>query len=355
MGRRYEPERLAGRFHMRDATSATDAHEATRSRAPMKAIVQDEYGGPDVLRLEDIETPAVEPDDVLVRVLGASANMGDWHYMTGLPYLFRVAGAGLRAPKTRVRGMDVAGRVEAVGTGVTLLQPGDEVFGTCNGSFAEYATARQDKVVPRPSNLTFEQAATVPTSGCAALQGLRTGGVRPGQKVLIIGAGGAVGSFAVQIAKALGAHVTGVCSTTKMELVRSIGADEVVDYTRNDFADGTHHYDVILDTAGNRSLSHLRRGLAPRGTLVIVGGEGGGRWFGLGRQFRALALSLVVRQRLGSFIAKASREDLVVLRELIEAGKVTPVIGPTYPLSGVPEAIRHLEEGHASGKVVIAV
>jgi NADPH:quinone reductase-like Zn-dependent oxidoreductase len=320
----------------------------------MKAIVQDTYGSADVLELKDIDTPVVDDSEVLVRVLAASAHMGDWHVMTGLPYLGRMA-FGLRTPKARVRGTDVAGRVEAIGTDVTQFRPGDEVFGSCNGSFAEHATARPDKLAPKPANLTFEQAATVPTSGCTALQALRAGTVQPGQKVLITGAAGGVGSFAVQIAKAFGADVTGVCSTTKMDLVRSIGADEVIDYTRDDFAESGQRYDAILDIAGNRTVSHLRRALAPRGHLVIVGGEGGGRWFGIGRQLRASILSLFVGQKLGTLIAKATGEDLVVLKELIEAGKVIPVIGATFPLSEVPEAIVHLEEGHARGKVVITV
>ena len=323
----------------------------------MKAIVQDKYGTADVLELEDIEEPVVGSDKVLLRAHAASAHMGDWHFMTGLPYLFRIAGSGLRAPKTRVRGTDVAGRVEAVGKDVTRFQPNDEVFGICEGAFAEYATARQDKIAPKPVNLTFEQAATVPTSGSTALQALRdVGKVQPGQKVLIIGAAGGVGSFAVQIAKAFGAHVTGVCSTTKVDLVRSIGADEVIDYTRDDFAETGHHYDLILDIAGNSSVSHLRRALAPRGTLVIVGGEGGGRWFGgIDRQLRTLTWSPFVGQKMGTFVARQNSEKLIVLKELIEAGKVTPVIGRTYPLSEVPEAIRYLEEGHARGKVVITV
>jgi NADPH:quinone reductase-like Zn-dependent oxidoreductase len=323
----------------------------------MKAIVQDRYGSADVLELTDVDTPVVGDDDVLLRVHAAGAHIGDWHIMTGLPYLLRIAGAGLRAPKARVRGIDVAGSVEAVGKDVTQFQPGDEVFGTCDGSFAEYATARKDKVVPKPANLTFEKAAAVPTSGVTALQGLRdVGRVQPEQKVLIIGAAGGVGSFAVQISKALGAHVTGVCSTTTVELVRSIGADDVIDYTREDFAETGQRYDLILDTAGHRSLSHLRRALAPRGTLVIVGAEGGGRWFGgIDRQLRAQMLSPFVSQKLGTFISKQNSEDLVVLKELIEAGKVTPVIDRTYPLSEAPDAIRYLEEGHARGKVVIIV
>jgi NADPH:quinone reductase-like Zn-dependent oxidoreductase len=321
----------------------------------MKAIVQDRYGTADALELKDIDEPVVGDDDVLLRVLAASAFIGDWHIMTGLPYLGRLV-IGIRAPRARVRGQDVAGRVEAVGERVTLFRPGDEVFGTCHGSFAEYATAREDRIALKPANLTFEQAATVPSTGTTALQGLRNvGKVQPGQKVLIIGAAGGVGSFAVQIAKSFGAHVTGVCSTTKVDLVRSIGADDVIDYTRGDFAEKGPRYDLILDTAGNRSVSHLRRGLAPRGTLVIGGGEGGGRWFGVGRQLRALMLSPFVSQRLGTFIAKQNGEDLLVLKELIEAGKVTPVIGKTYPLSEVPDAIRYLEQGHARGKVVITV
>jgi NADPH:quinone reductase-like Zn-dependent oxidoreductase len=323
----------------------------------MKAIVQDRYGTADVLELEDVDEPKVASGDVLLRVHAASAHVGDWHFMTGLPYLFRIAGSGLRAPKTRVRGTDVAGRVEAIGKDVTRFQPGDEVFGICDGAFAEYAAAREDKIAPKPANLTFEQAATVPTSGSTALQALRDAGkVQSGQTVLIIGAAGGVGSFAVQIAKAFGAHVTGVCSTTKVELVRSIGADDVIDYTRDDFAETGQRYDLILDIAGNRSLSHLRRGLAPRGTLVIVGGEGGGRWFGgIDRQLRAQMLSPFVSQKLGTFIAKQKGDNLVVLKELIEAGKVVPVIDTTYPLSEVPEAIRHLEEGHARGKVIITM
>jgi NADPH:quinone reductase-like Zn-dependent oxidoreductase len=322
----------------------------------MKAIVQDKYGSAGVLELTDIDTPVVGDDNVLLRVHAASAFIGDWHIMTGLPYLFRMAN-GLRAPKARVRGQDVAGRVEAVGKDVTQFQPGDDVFGTCDGSFAEYATARTGKLAPKPANLTFEQAATVPTTGCTALQGLRDAGrVQPGQKVLIIGAAGGVGSFAVQIAKAFGAHVTGVSSTTKVDLVRSIGAADVIDYTRDDFAETGQRFDLILDTAGARSLSHLRRALAPRGTLVIAGGEGGGRWFGgIDRQLRAHILSLFASQKLGTFISKPNDEDLVVLKKLIEAGKVTPVIDRTYPLSEVPEAIRYLEEGRTRGKVVIAV
>jgi NADPH:quinone reductase-like Zn-dependent oxidoreductase len=324
----------------------------------MKAVVQGTYGSPDVLELTDIGRPVVGDGDVLVRVHAAGVDPGVWHLMTGMPYLVRVMGYGLRTPKVGIRGRDVAGRVEAVGDNVTQVQPGAEVFGICDGSFAEYVSARPDKLAPKPANLSFEQAAAVPISGLTALQALRdTGTVQPGQKVLVIGAAGGVGSFAVQLAKAFGAEVTGVCSTTKVDLVRSLGAEAVIDYTREDFADGARRWDLIVDTGGRRSLSHLRRALAPRGTLVIVGGEGGGRWLGgFDRQIlRAPLLSALVRQRLRPFISKERRADLVVLKELIEAGKVTPVIDRTYSLSEVPEAIRYLEAGHARGKIVIRV
>jgi NADPH:quinone reductase-like Zn-dependent oxidoreductase len=323
----------------------------------VKAIVQDTYGSPDVLELMEIEKPVTGADEVLVQVHAAGVDQGVWHLMAGLPYLIRIAGFGLRAPKNPVRGYDVAGRVEAVGAKVTRFQPGDEVFGTCRGSFAEYACARADRLAPKPANVTFEQAAAVPISGYAALQAVRDQGkVEAGQRVLIIGAGGGVGTFAVQLAKAFGAEATGVCSTSKVELVRSIGADRVIDYTREDFADGRSRYDVILDIAGNRSLSHLRRALARDGTLVIVGGEGGGRWLGgIDRQLRASVLSPFVSQKLGTWISTEREEDLEALRELLEAGKVTPVVDRTFPLSEVPEAIRYLRDGRARGKVVITV
>jgi NADPH:quinone reductase-like Zn-dependent oxidoreductase len=323
----------------------------------MKAIVQDEYGSADVLRFEDVDRPAVGDDDVLIRVHAAGVDPGVWHLMTGLPRMIRL-GYGLRKPKTRVRGVDVAGRVEAVGKNVTRFKPGDEVFGTCSdGSFAEYVCAPEGKLAPKPSNLTFDQAAAVPISACTALHALREKGrVQPGQDVLIIGASGGIGSFAVQLAKVFGANVTGVCSTTKVDLVRSIGADDVIDYTRDDFADGTRHFDLILDMAGRRSLSTLRRALTPRGTLVIVGGEGGGRWLGgFDRSFRASMLSPFVRQRLTMLISTERQEDLQLLSELIEAGKVTPVIDRTYSLGEAPQAIRYLAEGHARGKVVVTV
>jgi NADPH:quinone reductase-like Zn-dependent oxidoreductase len=253
--------------------------------------------------------------------------------------------------------MDVAGVAEAVGSDVTRFRPGDEVFGFGKGTFAEYARALEDKLAPKPANLTFEQAAVVAISGLTALQGLRDHGrVEPEQEVLVIGASGGVGTFAVQIAKAFGAHVTGVCSTTKVDMVRSIGADHVIDYTRDDFAEGEQRYDLILDIGGNSSLARLRRALAPRGTLVIVGGETDGRWLGgTDRQLRALMLSPFVGQKLGTFISSENHEDMNVLKELIEAEKVTPVTDRTYPLSEVPEAIRYLEQGHARGKVVIMV
>ncbi len=323
----------------------------------MKAIVRDNYGPPDVLELRDIDRPEIADDEVLVRVHAAGVDRGVWHIMTGLPYPIRIAGYGLRAPTNPVIGADLAGVVEAVGENVTRFQPGDEVFGIGKGSYAEYVCAREDKLAPRPENLTFEQAAVVALSGLTALQGLRDHGrVEPGQKVLVIGASGGVGTYAVQLAKAFGAHVTGVCSTTKVEMVRSIGADHVIDYTREDFAEGDQRYDVILDIGGNSSLARLRRALTPKGTLVITGGETDGRWLGgTDRQLRALALSPFVGQKLGTFISTENHEDMIVLKELIESGKVTPVIDRTYPLSEVPEAIRYLEEGHARGKVVITL
>jgi NADPH:quinone reductase-like Zn-dependent oxidoreductase len=323
----------------------------------MEAIVRDEYGSTDVLELRDIDKPEIEDEEVLVRVHAAGVGRDVWHVMTGLPYPIRLAGYGLRAPKNPVIGSDVAGVVEVVGKNVSRFQPGDEVFGIGKGSYAEYARAPEDKLAPKPANLTFEQAAVVAISGLTALQGLRDHGkARPGQEVLVIGASGGVGTFAVQIAKALGAHVTGVCSTVKVDTVRSIGADRVIDYTRDDFAEGGQRYDLILDIGGNSPLSRLRRALTPEGTLVIAGGEGGGRWLGgTDRQLRAMMVCPFVGQKLGTFISKENHEDLIILTELVESGKVTPVIDRTYPLSEVPEAIRYLEEGHAQGKVVITV
>ncbi|MEU9012568.1 NAD(P)-dependent alcohol dehydrogenase [Streptomyces sp. NPDC048479] len=323
----------------------------------MKAIVRETYRSPDGLELKEIDKPVVGDDDVLVRVHAAGVDQGVWHLVTGLPYLLRIVGFGLRRPKTRVPGLDVAGRVEAVGRNVSRFQPGDEVFGTCAGSYAEYACAHQDKFAPKPANVTFEQAAAVPSSAFAALQGLRRSAqVQAGQKVLVIGAGGGVGTFAVQLAKEFGASVTGVCSTKKTDLVRSIGADDVIDYTREDFADGPRRYDLILDTAGGRSLAHLRRTLDPRGSLVIVGSEGGGRWVqGVDRALRAAMLSPFVSQRLRMLVSTENQEDLQLLGKLIEAGKLTPIVDRTYSLSEVPKAIQYLRAGHACGKVVITV
>jgi NADPH:quinone reductase-like Zn-dependent oxidoreductase len=348
---------------MTQAPTRTDhakpAHPQPVEVETMKAIVQDTYGSAEVLKFADIDRPVPKDNEVLLRVQAAGLHRGDWHIMTGLPYLIRlvVPSLGLRRPKVRVRGMDVAGTVEAVGSKVTRFQPGNEVFGWCDGAFAEYACAPQDQLAAKPANLSFEQAAAVPTSAFAALQGLRDSGqVQPGQTVLIIGAAGAVGSFAVQLAKAFGAQVTGVASTPQVELVRSIGADEVIDYTRADITDGTRQWDLILDTAGHRSLSQLRRALTPKGTLVIVGSEGRGRWLGgFGRSLRAPMLSRFVGQRLRMLASKPRQDDLVVLAELIEAGKLTPIIGRTYPLGEVPEAIRQLEQGHTRGKLVITV
>jgi NADPH:quinone reductase-like Zn-dependent oxidoreductase len=323
----------------------------------MKAVVQDAYGSADVLELRDVDTPEVGDDEVLVRVHAAGVDRGVWHLMTGLPYLVRVAGVGVRRPKDKVRGREVAGTVEAVGKDVTRFRPGDEVMGTCDGSFAEYAAASERRLAPKPANLTFEQAAAVPISGSTALQAVRDQGrIEDGDTVLILGASGGVGTFAVQLAKAFGGEVTGVCSTAKVDLVRSLGADHVVDYDRDDPTDGRQRYDLVLDIGGNRPVSRLRRALSARGTLVIVGGEGGGRWLGgMQRQARALVTSPFVRQRLRVFVAREHYEELLVLTELVNTGRLTPVVDRTYPLSEAPEAIRYLEAGHARGKVVISV
>jgi NADPH:quinone reductase-like Zn-dependent oxidoreductase len=323
----------------------------------MKAMVRDTYGSPDLLELRDIDLPECADDEVLVRVHAAGVGRDVWHVMTGLPYPIRLAGFGFRAPKNPVIGSDMAGVVEAVGKSVSRFQPGDEVFGIGKGSYAEYVCALEDKLAPKPANLTFEQAAVVPIMGSTALQALRDHGkALPGQELLIIGASGGVGTYAVQIAKAFGALVTGVCSTKKVEMVRSIGADHVIDYTREDFAEGGTRYDLILDIGGNSSLARLRSALASRGTLVITGGEGGGRWLGgTDRQVRAMLLSPFVGQKLGTFVNKENHEDLLVLKDLIESGKITPVIDRSYPLAEVPEAMRYLEAGHARGKVVITV
>jgi NADPH:quinone reductase-like Zn-dependent oxidoreductase len=336
------------------STHAT-AHELSGQAKSMKAIVQDQYGSADVLQLRDINRPEVGLDDVLIRVHAAGVHIGDWHLMSGEPYLMRVIGFGFRGPKARVRGMDVAGVVEAVGQNVTRFQSGDEVFGTCDGSFAEYASARADMLALKPANLTFEQAAALPTSAFTALQALRTGGIQPGQKVLIVGASGGVGLFAVQITKSFGAEVTGVCSTAKVDMVRAVGADHVIDYTKQDFTRGAQQYDLILDMGGNRSLSQLRRALTPTGTLVLVGGEGGDRWIGIGRSLQALVVSPFVSHNLRPVSSKPNQADLQILKELVDAGKVTPVIDRTYSLSEVSDAIRYLHQGCARGKLVISV
>ena len=323
----------------------------------MKAIVQDRYGSADVLELRDIDPPAAGEHDVVVRVRAAGCGPDVWHVMTGLPYFARL-GLGLRRPKLPIRGWDVAGTVEAVGRSVQGMAPGDEVLGVADGSFAELALARADKLVAKPARLTFEQAAATPVSGITALHALRdVADVQPGQGVLVIGAAGGVGTFAVQIAKAFGAQVTAVCSTSKLDLARSIGADDAIDYTREDFTDGTRRWDVIVDTAGRRPLSTLRRALAPAGALVIVGGDGGGRWTGgfFRGMLRAPLLSPFVGQKLRGLISKERQEDLRALVDLIETGKLTPVVDRTYPLAAAPDAIRYLEQGHPRGKIVISV
>jgi len=327
----------------------------------MKAIVQDAYGEPDVLYLSEVERPVAGDDEVLVRVHAAGVDPGVWHITAGMPYLVRLMGVGLRAPKARVVGNDVAGQVEAVGKNVRQFRPGDEVYGrkpSGDGSYAEYVTVPVERLAAKPANLTFEQAAAVPVSACTALQGLRDQGqIVPTEKVLVIGAAGGVGTFAVQLAKAFGAEVTGVCSTAKLDLVASLGADHLIDYTIDDFADGRRRYDLILDTAGRRPVTQLRRALSLRGTLVIVGGEGGGRWLGgFDRQIlRAPLLSVFVGQSLRPLTATVRARDLDVLRRLIESGKVTPVVDRTYPLADAAEALRSIHDGHARGKVVLSV
>ena len=322
----------------------------------MKAIVQERYGSPDVLELREIDEPAVGDPDVLVRVRAAGLHAGDPFLLTGVPYVVRLA-FGLRKPRHGVPGRDVAGVVEAVGKEVTQFRPGDEVFGWCTtGVLAEYACAKESNFARKPANITFEQSAAVTVSATTALQALRDKGeVQSGHKVLIVGASGGVGTFAVQIAKSLGAEVTGVCSTRNVELVRSIGADHVIDYTKEDFTQSEQRYDVILDNAETHSLSECRRVLAPKGTYIPNRGSGG-RWIGpLGRIAKARVISLFVRQKLHPFLSKENNEDLVQLKELLESGKVTPVIDRTYALSESAEALAYVGEGHARGKVVIAV
>jgi 2-desacetyl-2-hydroxyethyl bacteriochlorophyllide A dehydrogenase len=321
----------------------------------MKAILQDAYGPPAVLRVGEASVPAVASGDVLVQVHAAGVDRGTAHLMRGEPYLMRVLGFGFRRPKASIPGRDVAGTVAGVGSDVTGFHVGDEVFGIANGSFAEYASARADKLVLKPTRLTFEQAAVVPVSATTAMHALRdVGHVEAGHDVLIIGASGGVGTYSVQIAKALDARVTGVCSTTKVDLVRSIGADEVIDYTREDFTDTERRFDLILDIGGSTRISRLRRVLTTNGTLVIVGGEGG-KWTGVGRQLRAVALSPFVSQRLTMFVNRELRDDLDAVRRLIEDGRVSPIVDREYPLAEVPDALRHLEAGRARGKIAIVI
>jgi NADPH:quinone reductase-like Zn-dependent oxidoreductase len=322
----------------------------------MQAIVQRRYGTvpEEVLRVERIARPRPAAGEVLIRVRAAGVDRGTWHLMAGQPYLMRL-GFGFRGPRNRVPGLDVAGTVVAAGPGATRFAAGDEVFGIARGSFAEYAVAREAKLARKPAALSFAQAAALAVSGLTALQGLRDAGrLQAGQKVLVIGASGGVGSYAVQLAKAFGAEVTGVCSTAKTEMVRAIGADHVIDYTRKDAADSGKRYDLILDIGGNTPLSRLRQALTPRGTLVIAGGEGG-RWTGMGRQLRALALSPLIRQRLTTFVSTPRRQDLETLRQLTESGQVTPIVEQTCPLTEVPQAIRRLHAGQVRGKLAITI
>ncbi|MEA2190734.1 MAG: hypothetical protein QOI73_855 [Solirubrobacteraceae bacterium] len=339
--------------------SSAAALVTTEIEPTMRAIVQDAYGSSAtaVLRLEeDVARPTIADDEVLVHVAAASVDRGTWHIMAGLPYPIRLAGFGLRAPKPLNPGRSLAGTIEVAGKGVTEFAAGDEVYGTCDGSFAQYACAHPSKLAMKPTTLSFEQAAAVPVSALTALQALRKAQVQAGEQVLVVGASGGVGTFAVQLAKAFGAEVTGVCSTRKVDLVRGLGADHVLDYTQEDFTRGQQRYDVIVDTGGNRSLSDLRRALTARGRLILVGGETGGRLLGGSeRSIRALLLSPLLRQKLATFIASENAADLVALRDLIDAGKLAAAIDQTYPLSEVAAAITHMQDGHARGKIVISI
>lgn len=326
-------------------------------KSSMEAIVQDRYGSADVFQLEMIERPSISDHEVLIEVHAAGVDRGTEHLMTGLPYLIRVAGYGITKPKNRVPGLDVAGVVVEVGAKVTRFAPGDDVFGISNGSFAPYAAAAEGKLAHKPANLSMEQAAVAAVSGITALQALTdVGKCQPGQRVLIIGASGGVGTYAVQLAKVLGAHVTGVASTAKLDLLRSLGADHVIDYTRTDFADDDHQYDLIIDIGGRSSVARLRRAMSPRGTLVIVGGEDGNRFTGgVGRQIRAMALSPFVGQRLTTFISTESHTFIERLADHLASGKVVPVIGQRFALQDLPSAMRQLAAGHATGKTAITV
>lgn len=337
------------------STNECDDRDRARPTNGMKAIIYCDYGPPQVLKLETVEKPVPGDSQLLVRVRAAAANPLDWHYMRGTPYIGRL-GMGLRKPKVIRLGVDFAGTVESVGRAVTEFQPGDEVFGARTGAFGQYVTVRQDGVVLKPANVTFEQAAAVPVAALTALQGVRDHGkVGAGQRVLINGASGGVGTFAVQIAKWLGAEVTGVSSTRNLELVRSLGADHMIDYTKEDFTRGTQRYDVIIDNIGNRSLSDLRRILTPNGRYVMIGGPSG-RWIEpFPRVLAMIVSSPFVGQDMRFFISRLNKQDLTLLRDLIQAGKVTPVIDRRYSLSEVPKAIEYLETGRARGKVVIVV
>ncbi len=328
----------------------------TQVPATMRAITQERYGSADQLHLEEVATPQPGDDEVLLRVHAAGLDRGTWHLMTGKPYAMRLA-MGMRGPKNPVVGLDVAGTVVAVGSAVTTFSVGEEVFGIAKGSFAEYAVARADKLAAKPVNLTFEQAAVVPVSGITAQRAvIDVGRVEAGQKVLVIGASGGVGSYAVQIAAAAGATVTGVSSTAKLDLVRALGATDVVDYTKDDFADGTRRYDLIIDIGGNPSLSRLRRALTPTGTAVLTGGEEGESLTGgLDRQVRAMILSLFVRQRLTGFVPKERGSDIARVGQLIEAGQVSPSIDSSFTLDRAPEAMRRLDAGDVRGKIAITV
>lgn len=333
------------------------ANTASHDQSAMRAIVHDRYGSAEVLRLETTRRPTIADDEVLIEVHAAGVDRGTEHLLTGRPYLVRLAGYGITKPKNRVPGLDVAGVVVEVGSAVTRFVTGDEVFGAAHGSFAEFARASENSLAVKPSTLSFEQAAVVPVSGVTALKALvDVGGVEAGQRVLLIGASGGVGTYAVQLAKALGADVTGVASTSKLDMVHSLGADRVIDYTTTDFADGDDEYDLVLDIGGRSAIARLRRALTKNGTLVIVGGEDGNRFTGgISRQLRAVALSPFVSQRLAMFIAAVDHTLLERLAEFIDTGEVTPTIGQRFELADVPEAMRQLAAGTASAKTAITV
>jgi len=333
----------------------TNPTVAATTPTTMRAVIQDRYGSSEVLRLGRVARPVIADNEVLVEVRAAGLDRGTEHLMTGKPYAMRL-GFGIRRPKNPVSGRDVAGTVAAVGASVTRFAIGDEVYGIAPGSFAEYAVAREDKLARKPANLTFPQAAVVPISAGTALQALRdVGRVQTGQSVLVLGASGGVGSYAVQLAKAFGAQVTGVCSTAKLDLVASLGADDVIDYTVEDFADGTRRYDLILDIAGNPSVRRLRRALQPHGTAVFVGAEHAGSVTGMGRQLRGALVSPFVGQRLSLFLAKERATDFETLTDLIEAGELTPTLDRSYPLDQAPDAMRKLEQGEARGKIALTI